>query len=183
MKKMLKKFLLIMLVVLLFVGMTFGCGQTQKSPDIDQGNGKISQPTEKTIITLYFSDKEAINLVPEKREIVKGTKSIEQIIVEELIKGPLDVSQLRTVPAEAKLLAIKIEDELAIVDFSEEFVNKHWGGSTGEIFTIYSIVNSLTELPKIKSVQFLVNGKKVGTLSGHLDLEKPIGRDERLIKK
>ena len=167
----------------MLVGVTAGCGQTEKSPSGNGGNNGNNPPIEKTTLTLYFSDKEALGLVAETREVSKGNKSIEQLIIEELIKGPVDKDHLRTVPAESKLLAIKTESGLTSVDFSEEFVSKHWGGSTGELFTVYSIVNSLTELPEIKSIQFLVDGKKVETLSGHLDLEKPIERDESLINE
>ncbi|MBO5652568.1 MAG: GerMN domain-containing protein, partial [Selenomonas sp.] len=45
-----------------------------------------------------------------------------------------------------------------------------------------SIVNTLTEFSEIKRVQLLVEGKKIESISGHLDLTKPVERMENLIK-
>ena len=180
--KRIKKFIGITLIVLLLTGIAAGCGQTDNSTPSNQDNNS-SQQEEKTNITLYFSDKDALTLVAENREVAKGSKSMEQIIIEELIAGPENPEHLRTVPAETKLLSVEVKEGTVFIDFSEEFITKHWGGSTGESFTVYSIVNSLTELPDLKSVQFLVNCKKIETLAGHMDLSVPIERNEMLIKK
>ncbi|MGB9818877.1 MAG: GerMN domain-containing protein [Thermovenabulum sp.] len=136
----------------------------------------------KTTITLYFSDDGANYLVPEYREVVKD-KPLEQIIVEELIKGPQQPGHYKTIPPETKLLSIKVENGTAVVNFSKELKTKHWGGSTGEAFTIFSIVNSLTELPEIKKVEFLIEGKKEETLAGHMIFNEPFTRNENMIKK
>jgi len=48
---------------------------------------------------------------------------------------------------------------------SKEFVENHIGGSTAELMTINSIVASLTELPGIDKVQFLIEGNVREVLS------------------
>ena len=45
-----------------------------------------------------------------------------------------------------------------------------------------SIVNTLTEFEEIKKVQLLVEGKKIESISGHLDLTKPVERMDSIIK-
>ena len=45
------------------------------------------------------------------------------------------------------------------------------------------MVNTLTEFPEIKKVQILVEGKEIDSLSGHLDLSRPVERMSELIKK
>ena len=51
------------------------------------------------------------------------------------------------------------------------------GGSLDEIFTVYSIVNTLTDnLPAIAAVQLLVDGHQVDTLAGHVDVRRPLRR-------
>ncbi|MBQ5389910.1 MAG: GerMN domain-containing protein, partial [Anaerovibrio sp.] len=57
------------------------------------------------------------------------------------------------------------------------------GGSTGEEMLVGSLVNTLTEFPEIKKVQILVEGKEIDSLSGHLDLSRPVERMPELIKK
>jgi len=48
--------------------------------------------------------------------------------------------------------------------------------------TLYSIVNSLTEIPPIKGVQILIEGKQRESLTGHIDISMPFLRDEDWIK-
>lgn len=141
------------------------------------------KPKLETEITIYFSDNEAMYLVPETRKVELENKLVEEAIVEELIKGPEKDDHFNTIPEETKLLSVKVEDNTVYVDFSKEFKENHTGGSTGEIMTIYSVVNSLTELESIDKVVFLIEGQKEKTLSGHLIFDEPFYRDEALIEK
>lgn len=45
-----------------------------------------------------------------------------------------------------------------------------------------SIVDTLTEFPEVKQVQILIEGKKVETLGGHMDLTQPLTRMNDLLK-
>lgn len=131
---------------------------------------------------LYFSNDQATDLIAESRKIeVKQNQSLENQIVEQLIKGPETSSLYPTVPPETKIKNIKTEEDICYVDLSNDFVLKHTGGSTAETLTIYSIVNSLTELKSVKKVQFLIEGEKVNTFKGHYDFSKPFERDSSLI--
>ncbi len=130
-------------------------------------------------VVLYFSDEEELKLVPEIREIqAKQSQSLETQIVEQLILGPKKEGHFQTVPPETKIRNIKTEGGICYVDLSNEFISKHTGGSTAEIFTIYSIVNSLTEVKDVKKVQFLIDGEKVATYKGSLDISKPLAKKE-----
>jgi germination protein M len=84
-------------------------------------------------------------------------------------------------PPNVVLRKVWVEDGVAYVDFSREFQTEHWGGSTGDTFTLFSVVNSLTELPGIEAVQFLVEGKVEEAALGHTDTTEPIRRREDLI--
>lgn len=175
---MLALFLLGLLAAMLALG---GCQQAVETTKT--GN----QPTTKTVI-LYFSDAQAMYLVGETRDITfnpatRTASSEAGEIVRELIAGPRDPGKIRTIPAETQLLGVEVAEGLATVDFSEELRSKHPGGSTGELMTLYSLVNSLTELPEIKQVQIRINGSPLDTLAGHVDLTHPLTRDETMIKK
>ena len=52
-----------------------------------------------------------------------------------------------------------IKDGVATVNLTKDFVDKHPGGKDAERLTLYSIVNSLTEVKDIQKVKFLINGK------------------------
>ena len=66
------------------------------------------------------------------------------------------------------------------MDLSAEASRAHRGGALDEIFTVYSIVNTLTDnLPAIVAVQLLVDGHQVDTLAGHVDVRRPLMKDLR----
>ena len=84
-------------------------------------------------------------------------------------------------PIGTKVLSLKIDKNgTAYADFSKELAKKGQG-SYGEMMLCYAITNTLTEFKEIKRVQILVEGKKVITLSGHMDVEDPLERNKTLL--
>jgi spore germination protein GerM len=128
-------------------------------------------------IEIYFADENASKLVPEKRQARLGGRDAEdaRAIVAELIKGPQSDTLLSTIPGGTRLLnAYKVGD-LLVLDFTHDLQTNHTGGSTGELLTVYSIVNTMTRnLEDIEKVQLLVEGEEMESLAGHLDLTKPL---------
>jgi len=128
-------------------------------------------------IEVYFADENAMGLVPERRQAVLGGGGAAdaEAIVAELIKGPQSDALLPTLPSGTRLLdAYKVGD-LLVLDFTHDIQTNHTGGSTGELLTVYSIVNSLAHnLDGIERVQLLVEGEEMESLAGHLGLEKPL---------
>ncbi|MGE5560481.1 MAG: GerMN domain-containing protein [Chloroflexota bacterium] len=143
--------------------------------------------TDAVSVVLYFGDKNGEKLVREVREVKRDAGNAEltkdEIAIRELIKGPANANLVKTVPAEAELLSLRIENGIAYANFSEEIRTKHWGGSTGELMTVASIVNTLTENPAITKVQFLVEGRVEDSIWGHGITSEPIPRNEDIISK
>jgi len=138
-------------------------------------------PVEMIEVNLYFSDSQAMYLVPEKRKILK-TSTLARHIVNELIKGPINPDLYPTIPEGTSINEVYIAGDIAYIDLSEEVFKNHPGGSSGELMTVYSMVNTLTEIPPIRSVQILVEGNERESLVGHVDISRPLLRDEDWIK-
>lgn len=145
-------------------------------------NGTTSENAKEESVTLYFPDKNAVNLVGQERKVLLIDNSIEKTIVHELIKGPTGDELVSTIPADTKVVSVETKDGICFVNLSSEFITKHTSGSAAESFTVYSIVNSLTELEGVESVQFLIEGKKVDVLK-HMLLDTPYTRNEEYIKQ
>jgi spore germination protein GerM len=140
---------------------------------------------EKKEIVLYFSDRDGEYLVGEKRRII-GKADIKEEAKEailELIKGPKE-KLTPTLPPRTRCLNLRLDEKgVAVVNFNKALSKDHPGGSSAEIMTTYSIVNSLTlNFSKIKQVQILVEGKPIETIAGHLSLRQPIASNPSLIK-
>ncbi len=139
--------------------------------------------TDESDITLYFSDMNAEYLVREVRRVrVPRGESMEKVVVSELIKGPKNANGGRTVPAETKIRSVETKDKVCFVNLSAEFVSKNNVGSSAEQLTIYSIVNSLTELSNVDKVQFLIEGEKKEVYH-HMIFNEPIERNVSMIQK
>ena len=139
-------------------------------------------PTEEMVeVNLYFSDSQAMYLVPEKRKIPQTPFLAKQVVIE-LIKGPENPNLYPTIPQETQVNEVYIADDIVYIDLSEEIFKNHPGGSSGELMTVYSIVNTLTEITPIRGVQILVEGNEKESLVGHIDISMPLIRDENWIK-
>ncbi len=148
--------------------------------DLDE-DGKIIVAKSKSVI-LYFGDSDAEEVVAEKRDIlVDMDSSVEKAILEELRKGPKNGDLSPSVPVNTKVLSASTKDGICTVNLSKDFASNSLG-SAGETITIYSIVNSLTELENVKQVQFLIEGNKIESL-GHMDFSEPFERNESIIAK
>ncbi len=154
------------------------------------GEYEASQLTDKTPIRLYFANEDNTKLKLEIRYIdtadaKKSTSQLASVIVRELIKGPSDETAFkRTIPLEAALRTpVSISGKVATIDMSKEFKTKHPGGKDAEKMTIYSIVNSVTELEDIQKVKFTIAGKAQKEYMGNFQFDSLFPRSAPLISK
>ncbi|MBQ6999134.1 MAG: GerMN domain-containing protein [Clostridia bacterium] len=145
-------------------------------------NGKTAENAREESLALYFPDKNAVKLVRQEKVVPLIDNSVEKTIVHELIKGPASDEYISTIPSDTKIISVETKDSICFVNLSSEFITKHADGSVAEAFTVYAIVNSLTELENVKSVQFLIEGKKVDVLK-HMLLDTPYTRNEEYISQ
>ncbi len=111
-----------------------------------------------------------------------STKELAVYIVQALIAGPKANSVLyRTFPPETRLLGLNLSGDTAVVNFSRELISKHWAGSWSEELTIYSLVNSLTELPQIRRVRIMVEGNNNVSIGGHVFLDQDFERRDDVV--
>lgn len=171
-----KKTLQFLLLLSIFFTIT-SCAKKQINSPMPKGNRE-----NKVHVLLYFPDKNAIYLVPEDRYAVLND-SIEKTVVLELLKGSTGKNKNNPIPKGTRLLSISKNNDTITVNFSKEISQNHPGGSTGEMMTVYSIVNSLTEIPGVKKVKFQIEGKDIKTLAGHLAMDKPLMRNRDLLNR
>ena len=115
-----------------------------------------------------------------------GTISLEQLIIQQLIKGPesingADKSLLTTIPAETQINQITVREQICYVDLSKDFLSAVKG--VEREVTLYSIVNSLVELSDINKVQFSIDGETVKYFGdSEIIFDIPLERNLDIIK-
>ena len=133
-------------------------------------------------VKVYYPDDQGMKLIAVKRTIRTDKNDKYTAAMESLMEGTKEKGQTAIIPKQAKLKSVKVKGDTAYVDFTQALVKNFVGGSTGEEMLVGSVVDTLTEFPEIKKVQILVEGNKVESLSGHLDLTTPLSRMGNLIK-
>ncbi|MFW5787191.1 MAG: GerMN domain-containing protein [Halanaerobiales bacterium] len=134
-------------------------------------------------VDLYFATNDAMYLKPEKRKIEDDGSDFYRNVIDSLIEGPNDSTLRETIPEDVQLIDINIKDELIKVNFNQELIENHWGGSTGERLTVYSIVNTLTQFSELEEVMIMIEGEEQETLVGHMDLSGPLVFNEGIVQK
>ncbi len=137
--------------------------------------------------TLFFGAPDGQTLVPVRRDVPLADTVVEQgrqILNAQLSEAP-QPPNVSVIPAGTRLRAFYVTDRGdAFVDLSSDLVTGHPGGSLNELLTVYALVNAVTaNLPAARRVQILVDGKEADTIAGHVDLRRPLVRDDSLVKE
>lgn len=158
----------------------------ETSPGNDEGKEGDNGEDGTVKITLYFGDRKAIEedspcktgyVSPVVREF-PHTTAVLRLALEELIRGPLsgEDNLVRTLPATVEILNVKVEKEVALIDFSSDLVTDSPGGTLGGTILIQSLVYTATEFPAVNSVLVTVEGETYS--DGHRIWEYPISRED-----
>lgn len=137
---------------------------------------------------LFFADESGEQLL--ETHVSKrydGTIPMEQLIVEQLIKGPNSIEGIKkntyypTIPEGTQVLKTTTKDSVCYIDFNEKFLEKA-DGITDEV-ALYSVVNSLVELSSITKVQFSINGIQQKTYCELTEFDRMFERNLDLVKQ
>ncbi|MCD2492843.1 GerMN domain-containing protein [Lacrimispora sp. NSJ-141] len=140
-----------------------------------ENTGSDTAELQKVQLTLYYADKTGTKLVETEKSIVCSMGiSMENLVVSQLLKGGDGESTYDTLPRDASVLSVTVKKGICYVNFNSTF-------STGALnvsdyIPIYSIVNSLTELPNINKVQISVEGASSIKFRDSISLEQPFER-------
>jgi hypothetical protein len=139
---------------------------------------------EKQVAIIWFSDQQELLLVGEERYIFKENDPASQ--AKEVIKALLDGSKKRNVntfPTGVTLQDVKIDDAgIAYVNFTNSLTKLHPGGSSAEMASINSLTISLTaNVPEIKKVKILMEGKELPSIKGHISTSKAFLPDSGIL--
>ena len=115
-----------------------------------------------TIVSLYFYNENTNSLVPEGRliDVKELVEKPYNKLIELLIQGPNNEELSKTIPEGTRINKIELKGDTLYIDFSKEFINNHEGGEDKEKATIYSLVNTMTNLTEVNSIKILIEGEE-----------------------
>ncbi len=150
--------------------------------------GGVSDYKQKATLNMYFSDETGKSLVIVPVNITyDATIPLEQLAIEQLISGPYTIDGvnknkvLPTVPKGTVLNKVTVKEKTCYVDFSKEFLNKQ--DDITDKVAIYSVVNTLIELPNVNKVQFSIDGEQVLKYNESMSFGEPFERNLDIVKE
>ncbi len=151
-----------------------------EEPVVDaEEKAETNSDSEYKMVNIYFSDENGEYLVGELRSMPESNY-LEQAIIE-LLEGPDADNLVSLIPSSTKLLGVSIDNKIAKINFSKEFVDDKIESGIVDKLVIFSIANTATEFEEINSVEVYIEGEKLD-IYGTLDISGPIFRDPLIIK-
>jgi spore germination protein GerM len=135
--------------------------------------------------TLFYASADGQRLVGVQQDVplAEGTVAQARALVTALLTTAAPTPLANTIPEGTALRGVYVSDRQQLfVDLDATVRTKHPGGSMQELLTVYSLVNTvIVNLPTVAEVQILVDGREADTLAGHVDLRRPLRKNEALI--
>jgi hypothetical protein len=135
--------------------------------------------------TLFFATEDGRRLRGIESEVPLADDPVAQVraIVEALLTTAPPAPLASTIPPGTTLRGVYLSRRNEVfVDLDATVRTAHPGGSLQELLTVYSLVNTIVvNLPSITEVQILINGQEADTLAGHMDLRRPLRKNESLV--
>lgn len=133
-------------------------------------------------LNLYFANKTGDKLKNQSCVIeYNANLAVEKVVVEQLIAGPTEEDYFPTIPKDTKVVSVTTKDGVCYVNLDTGFTAQ--GYDVLGTVTIYSIVNSLTDLQGITGVQILVNGETSINYKDNISLETTFQKNQEIVEK
>lgn len=145
----------------------------------------VDKPVPRIKATLFFVSEDGRRLTPVEREVplAEGAVAQARALLEALFAAEPPAPLSSAIPAGTMLRGLFISQRNEVfVDLDPAVRARHTGGSMQELLTVYCIVNTLAaNLSSVQDVQILIGGQEADTLAGHVDLRRPLRKNESLI--
>lgn len=146
-----------------------------------ESSGNNTAELQQVDLTLYFTDEAGTTLLETERSVVCSTGiSMESLVVEQLLLGCDEEGRYPTLPKTAKALSVATRKGVCYINFDSAFIQDALNVS--DYIPIYSIVDSLTELPNVSRVQISVEGVGDIKFRDSIALEQPLERRTEYIE-
>lgn len=132
-------------------------------------------------IVLYFASEDGKELVKTTRRVEYSSNiSLEKVVFDELIKGPVDSGAYPTINPQVNVNSVTVADGVCYIDISGEFLINPYN-VTAQV-QLYSVVNTITEITGINKVVILINGDNSYTLRETISLDGVFERNLDIVR-
>ena len=159
----------IVCIFLVFLIIKFFAKDTEEIiTEITPGEEMTDTQERQTIISLYYINIETNTLVPEAK-VIDAKELLEnpyKTLVEKLMVESKNEKLKSSIPEGTKVNNADLNGDTVELNLSKEFVENQEQNSDKINLSIYSIVNTLTELNEVNYVKIMIDGNSNYTFEG-----------------
>lgn len=163
-----------------------GCpGEAPPGPEAEVAAvAEVGEDEEGVPVRLYFPGRGG-KLFPEERRLppLEDPEQMVRAVASEVLKGPQGEGLHAPLAGEVEVVSVYLSEErVAYIDLGSADPDPPASGSLREMLAVYSLVNSvLANVPEVRAVALLWNGRQRATFAGHLDTGRPLVADNELV--
>lgn len=150
----------------------------QAPPRLPDAASRSDNPPPPQPANLFLLDATSLEIAPVRMELrlyLEPTERLKQIITALVHETPPNFRN--PIPRGTELTEAYIDSQkTAYLDFSQHLRDGHIGGTTAEFLTVTAILRTVFDAfpDDIKQVQILIDGNRVETLAGQLNISQPL---------
>ena len=152
--------LAIILVLIFFIVKKFNFEEVENIEEYTPEEEISESQLRETVVTLYFLDKNS-NTLKSEGKLIDSLLLLQnpyKELVNLLISGPTSQNLSNVFPENTQILDAYIKNNCVTLDFSEELLN--FENEDQKYNIVNSILNTLTQLNEVYSIEFLINNEK-----------------------
>lgn len=173
-----KTLLTIAIGILLFIGFTNL--QSTSFPILENGISPIPKVM-KLPMKIYFIDPMIGLLIPENRTVSIQNNQLIESVITAIQAGPKNKKLISPLDELVRVESVTFEGKICYINLNRIFINNPVWNQQNKTLILSAVVNTLTELEQVQSVQFLIEGKPLGEVTEEVQLSAPLKRNETLI--
>lgn len=159
----------------ILLALTLACKGGKGTPTQGADAGAGTGPTQPNATLFYPADEgSGLAVCPVFVNPVQGKQQALEALVDRYLDGPACEGQTPAFPqGTAVRAAYLLDGGIAVVDLTSQA--RSGGGTEAEEARVYGLVDTIAfNHSDILAVRFLVEGREVDSLMGHLDLSRPL---------
>ncbi len=173
-----KTLLTIAIGILLFI--SFTNLQSTSFPTLENGISPIPKVM-KLPIKIYFIDPMTELMVPENRTVSIQNNQLIESVIKAIQAGPKNKKLISPLDELVRVESVTFEGKVCYINLNRIFIDNPVWNQQNKTLILSTLVNTLTELEQVQSVQFLIEGKPLGEVTEDVQPSAPLKRNEALI--
>lgn len=173
-----KTILTVVIGVLLFI--SFTNLQSTSFPTLENGISPIPKVM-KLPMKVYFIDPMTGLMLPENRTVSIENNQLVESVIKAIQAGPKNKKLISPLDELVRVDSVTFEGKTCYISLNRIFIDNPVWNQQNKNLVLATIVNTLTELEQVQSVQFLIEGKPLGEVTGEMQLSAVMKRNEALI--